>query len=249
MYNLTNNQKDFATWLVEEVRQGRLSEEFEILWVRSMASPTPNAIVLGSGEASREAREITPSGLDALVDNDLLLCKSDYKIDSSGTHSESKRRCTSKGKLYEAVDSNFNAPDTSFIKHLTPLADISGMDEALKQRCLPILSAGGSDPLLWDSAVRTAGVILEERLRSVGQISDPNRTGRNLVNDTLGTAGTLASKFAVSSEREGYRELYAGVVGAFRNPSAHRLVDPSPEEGGAFILFINLLLKKLDLLK
>jgi hypothetical protein len=40
--------------------------------------------------------------------------------------------------------------------------------------------------------------------------------------------------------------LYAGTIGAFRNPSAHRLIDPTPEEGGAFIVFVNLLLKKLE---
>jgi len=32
----------------------------------------------------------------------------------------------------------------------------------------------------------------------------------------------------------------------FRNPSAHRLVDPAPHEGGAYIVFVNLLLKMLD---
>jgi Protein of unknown function (Hypoth_ymh) len=53
----------------------------------------------------------------------------------------------------------------------------------------------------------------------------------------------------VASERQGYRDLYAGIVGAFRNPSAHRLVDPSPEEGGAFIVFVNLLLSKLEALR
>lgn len=103
--------------------------------------------------------------------------------------------------------------------------------------------------MLLDSAVRTAGVILEERLRDVGSISDPNKTGRNLVNDVFGNNGTLALKFTVSSERDGYRELYSGVVGAFRNPSAHRLIDPSPEEGGAFIIFVNLLLAKLEALR
>jgi hypothetical protein len=69
------------------------------------------------------------------------------------------------------------------------------------------------------------------------------------VNDVFGTNGTLASKFTVASEREGYRDLYAGIVGAYRNPFAHRLIDPSPEEGGAFIVFVNLLLKKLEALR
>jgi hypothetical protein len=70
--------------------------------------------------------------------------------------------------------------------------------------------------------------------------------GRDLVNRVFGKTGTLVGKFAHDAEREGHRDLYAGVVGAFRNPSAHRLVDPTPHEGGAFIVFVNLLLKKLD---
>src|SRR5207248_2606262 len=115
-----------------------------------------------------------------------------------------------------------------------------------KVRCLPILGAGAADPKLWDSAVRTAGVILEERLRSVGGIADPQAIGRDLVNRVFGKTGSLATKFAHDSEREGHRDLYAGVVGAFRNPSAHRLVDPTPHEGGAYIVFVNLLLKKLE---
>jgi hypothetical protein len=136
-----------------------------------------------------------------------------------------------------------------FVRHLTPLADITVLDAELKLRCLPILGAGAADPKLWDSAVRTAGVILEERLRVVGGITDSQTVGRDLVNRVFGKAGTLSGKFAHDSEREGHRDLYAGVVGAFRNPSAHRLVDPTPHEGGAFIVFVNLLLKKLDELR
>src|SRR3990170_2532005 len=131
-------------------------------------------------------------------------------------------------------------------KHLTPLADITNLDAQLKQRCLPLLVAGSTDPKLWDSVVRTAGVILEKRLRDVGGIDDPNRVGRDLVNDIFGSKGTLTARISNDSERQGYRDIYAGIVGAFRNPYAHRLVDPTPEDGGAFIIFINLLLKMLE---
>ena len=147
---------------------------------------------------------------------------------------------------YKAVDNDFNSPDTSFINYLNPLANPSGFDEELADRCFPILATGGSNPKSWDTAVRNAGVVLEARLHNVGAISDPSQIGRNLVNAIFGKTGTLASKFTVDAEREGYRELYSGIVGAFRNPSAHRLIDPSPEEGGAFIVFVNLLLKKLE---
>jgi hypothetical protein len=143
----------------------------------------------------------------------------------------------------------FTAPDSSFVKQLTPLADLTNFDDALKQRCLPILGAGPADPMLWDSAIRTAGVVLEERLHDIGQISDPGVIGRELVNRVFGQSGTLASKFPFAAERDGYRDLFAGVVGVIRNPSAHRLIDPTPEEGGATLVFVNLLLKKLELLR
>ena len=135
------------------------------------------------------------------------------------------------------------------MKYMTPMSGINEFDEELKTRCLPLLATGGSDSMLWDSVVRTAGVILEERLRDVGSISDPNLTGQGLVNKVFNNNGTLASKFIVDSERQGYRDLYAGIVGSFRNPSAHKLIDPTPEEGGAFIIFLNLLLKKLEALR
>ncbi len=56
----------------------------------------------------------------------------------------------------------------------------------------------------------------------------------------------MADHFESASERDGYRDLYAGVVGVFRNRYAHRLVDPTPEDGGALIVFVNLLLKMTD---
>ena len=108
------------------------------------------------------------------------------------------------------------------------------------------MSAGSTDPRLWDSAFRTAVVILEERLRNVGQVSDHSRIGRDLVNDVFGKQGTLSSKFSIDAERQGYRDLFAGCVGVFRNRYAHRLIDPKPEDGGAFIVFVNLLLKMLE---
>jgi len=249
MYNLTNSHKDLVKWLVRTVRQRKLTEEFVIYWDYSFTSTFRKIAISNYSGSEEELPEITKGALDSLKENELIWCEISYASRREGSQHESSRRCTLTGRAYEAVDTDFNAPDTSFIKYLTPLADIGGFDEQLKQRCLPILGAGSADPMLWDSAVRTAGVILEERLRDVGSISDPNRTGRDLVNDVFGKSGTLASKFTVSSERDGYRDLYAGIVGAFRNPSAHRLIDPSPEEGGAFIVFVNLLLKKLEAMR
>ena len=250
MYNLTDSHKALVKWLVQKVRSRRIGEEFVIFWLYDPSKTTLNGMLFNyDDKALEEAPEITMGALDALAANNLILYKATSGTGKPGSSHDRNWRCTLQGRAYEAVDKDFNAPDTSFIKYLTSLGDVNGFDQELKQRCLPVLGAGASDPMLWDSAVRTAGVILEERLRDIGSISDPNRTGRDLVNDVFGKSGSLASKFNVPSEREGYRDLYAGIVGAFRNPIAHRLIDPSPEDGGAFIVFVNLLLKKLEILR
>jgi hypothetical protein len=235
MYNLTQSQKDLLRSLVEKVKAKEMPEEFTFMW------GTEGGFLHFEGAPGfYPTPDVTRGALDALAANELL------HIRTNPNDKFSARYCTVTGNAYEAVESDFGAPDTSFVRHLTPLADITSLDGELKSRCLPILGAGAADPKLWDSAVRTAGVILEERLRAVGRVSDPQAIGRELVNKVFGKTGTLVGKFLHDSEREGHRDLYAGVVGAFRNPSAHRLVDPTPHEGGAFIVFVNLLLKKLD---
>jgi len=231
-YNLTDRQKELLRLMVERVKSRAVTEPFLRIGARDGYSLHPQ---------SGEAFDIGTWGLgdlDALVDADLL---------SARTNTQGTSQLYSiKQAGYDAVDSDFSAPDVSFLAHLTPLADVSNLDQEIKSRCLPILGAGSADPKLWDSAVRTAGVILEDRLRQVGGIRDAGRVGRDLVNDVFGQSGTLTSKFPSDSERLGYRDLFAGVVGALRNPYAHRLVDPSPEDGGAFMMFMNLLLKLLE---
>ena len=226
MYNLTSSQKDLLRELVQKVREKHIPEEFFICKTQG------GNFIYGDDESQANILEITQLTLDTFVASNLLRCNG--------------RRCTLTGEAYEAVDTNFSEPDISFIKHLTPLADITNLDEQLKQRCLPVLSAGSADPKLWDTAVNNACRVLENRLRDVGGISDANCVSQALVNNVFGKNGTLASKFSVDAERQGYRDLYAGIVGAFRNPSAHCFVDPTPEEGGAFIVFVNLLLRKLE---
>jgi uncharacterized protein (TIGR02391 family) len=234
-YNLTEGQKELMRSLVQEVRAGNLPEEFSVLWVAE--SPVGMIVEHEGGDAP----QVTQGALDALTDSNLIISEPHYR-----SHGESSRTCTLVGNAFAAVDSDFDAPDTSFVTQLTPLADITNLDDELKQRVLPILGAGSADPMMWDSAVRTAVVILEQRMRTVGGIADRSRVGRALVNDLFGKNGTLADRFANESEQQGYRELYAGIVGVFRNSYAHRLVDPTPEDGGAFIVFVNLLLKRLE---
>jgi hypothetical protein len=235
-YNLTDKQKDLLKELVSLIQSGSVDEEFQIFWDGNEV--TGCSAMLVSSKPANMLSNATKSGIDALERNGLLSCQG----------SSQRPRCTLTGEAYTAVETDFNSPDSSFIEFPTPISGIN-FDEELKTRCLPLLATGGANSELWDSVVRTAGVILEERLRDFGSISDPNQTGQALVNSLFTKTGALASRFSVDSERQGYRDLYAGIVGAFRNPSAHRLIDPTPEDGEAFLVFVNLLLRKLEALR
>jgi hypothetical protein len=246
-YGLTKGQQELAEWMVGAVRDRRIAEEFVVAWVSG------EGVIL---DVQGEHPSITKGALDALEAAGLIVASANIEMKTSTAGSkrpkttqtprERSRRCTLTGRAFAAVDSGFDAPDTSFVRHLTPLAEETNLDPELKQRCLPMLGAGSADPALWDSAARVALVVLEERIRRVAGITDPNRTGRDLVNDVFAKKGTMADRFESASERDGYRDLYAGVVGVFRNRYAHRLVDPAPEDGGALIVFVNLLLKMTD---
>lgn len=232
---------------MREKRDGNLNSEFNVNW------QVGGRILDYLGEQP----EITPGTLDMLASSGLIHTtpRTRTKAYTRGTkrnprqeyrEEETSRFVVLTAEAYKAVDSDFDAPDDSFARYVTPMSNLEDMDEVLKQRCMIVMGAGGTDPMVWDIAVRAAGVVLEGRLRDVGSITNSGRTGRELVNDVFGKNGSLSGRFELDAEREGYRDLYAGVVGAFRNPYAHRFVDPSPEEGGAFVMFVNLMLKKLE---
>jgi hypothetical protein len=231
-YNLTSSQKALMKEIVGLVRAKTIPEEFLVFW-----SSGRSQVV--EAQSHKWESEPTRGRLEALEAADLIQIR----------RQQHGYNVSLLGAAYDAVDSDFNAPDTSFLTQLTPLADVTHLDEAIKQRVLPILSAGAGDSMLWDSAVRTAAVVLEERLRNVGGISDSSVIGKDLVNKVFSKTGSLASKFTNDSERDSYRDIYAGVVGLIRNPSAHRLIDPTPEEGGVSIVLIDLLLRKLEALR
>lgn len=148
----------------------------------------------------------------------------------------------------KAADSDFGNPDLSAISHLIPLTEVKHLDPELWERCRFSLSAGGDDPKAWDKAVRTATVVLEERLRKLGKTETINRdaTGEGIVNIIFAGKNPVLNGKLDDKQLKAYRDLYAGMMAVFRNPYAHRIIDPSPEVGGAIIVFIDLLLKMLD---
>jgi hypothetical protein len=238
MAKLTALQKRVISGVVRLIRSSELQETFTVCRDGS----GNGMLALHEGKPKYRFEETQPQTFEALARAGMLIVE--VLEQQFGL-----LNCTITDEAYRAVDSGFDSPDLSFVQHLSLVPDVAHLDPKLKDRCLPILTGGAADPAVWDSAVRTAGVVLEDRLHDVGRIADPSVIGQELVNRVFGATGTLASKFAVAAERQGYRDLFAGVVGVFRNPSAHRFIDPTPEEGGATIVFVNLLLKKLEALR
>lgn len=116
----------------------------------------------------------------------------------------------------------------------------AGLDEELARRCGHLIHMGALD-----EAVRSAFVLLEERLREA--VKCEGMTGTQLANHAFNPKDGLLAKHLgrTASEREGLRELYSGAFKLFRNPTAHGVVGYSAAEGKAIISLVDLMLKIL----
>jgi len=119
----------------------------------------------------------------------------------------------------------------------------AGMNDELLRRCGDLIHLGS-----FDEAVRSAFVLLEERLRKTVPEDKKGLTGTSLAGYAFNANdGPLAKHLGRNqSEREGLRELYSGAFKLFRNPTAHGIVGYSAAEGKAIISLVNLLLIFLD---
>ncbi|PYK73762.1 MAG: hypothetical protein DME44_00380 [Verrucomicrobia bacterium] len=167
---LTAGQKDLLRGLVRSIRNDEMPEEFTVMW------GVEGTFVFWPGlNAFRKTQGITAARLDALQDAQLLRCNPKVETTQNqfgSSQREMARDIALTALAYKAVDTDFDAPDVTYVQLLTPLANLYTMDPELVSRCFPILGAGPGDPKMWDSAVRTAGVILEDRLRRLGGIED-----------------------------------------------------------------------------
>ncbi|EGJ33705.1 MULTISPECIES: TIGR02391 family protein [Moorena] len=224
--NLNETQKKLLQWLVEEVRADRLKEN-EILFIWSYSGT-----IIGGYQ--RNVPKVDKITLDALENSDCLVCNKSI---------QHQYNCALTSKAYQAVKSNFGAPNLSAIP-----PELKHLDPELLKRCHCLLNTCGDDSKAWDKDVRTATVFLEERLKKLGKIdnSNKNATGEDIVNKIFSPKKSVLKGKLDDSDLQAYRNLYAGMMGVFRNPYAHGFIDPPPEVGRAIILFIDVLLKKLD---
>lgn len=94
MYNLTANQKEILRWIVKNVREKNLDEEFT--FVQTLTGAV--IFTYGCTKEFSSLPNLSVGALKALMESDLLL------VDVSNQRDV---HCTLLGKSYEAVDSNF----------------------------------------------------------------------------------------------------------------------------------------------
>ncbi len=116
------------------------------------------------------------------------------------------------------------------------------LDPVLVQKVWPLFLRGD-----YDLAIFQAYKEIEVRIRKIGGYGD-DIIGVILARKAFHPeTGPLTNKSDVDSEKEAIMHLFAGALGAFKNPNSHRDVNFSdPEEVAELILFANYLLRVVD---
>jgi hypothetical protein len=112
-------------------------------------------------------------------------------------------------------------------------------DEVLRER----LSRLSSAPL--DTIIREAGVVLEDRLRVVGQ-AESTLYGTGLVDAVLDPHRGSLIFSEHRGEQDGVRMLYRGAMQFVRNPPMHKLVQYPESTARLFVRLIDSLLQLLS---
>jgi len=119
--------------------------------------------------------------------------------------------------------------------------DASVLDDELAERCLSEYESGH-----YQSAVRTAFTVLEERVRDRGEFPQ-GVSGANLMLQAFNAEDGPLSFGETEGEQDGVMFLYRGAFQALRNPVSHRFVEEVDEDYARDAIHtVNLLLRLLD---
>lgn len=98
----------------------------------------------------------------------------------------------------------------------------------------------------YEAAVFKAFKHIEVRVRKAAMLSD-NDVGTKLMRKAFSIGCPLADKTVVEGEQQAIADIFAGSMGAFKNPTSHRYVSFSdPGDAVALILFANYLLNIVE---
>ena len=135
--------------------------------------------------------------------------------------------------------SNRRSPLEELIKAVVEA--FSGFDSQLEIHCMDLVVAGK-----YDTAIRESMLVVETRMRT---LSRSTKWGVDLVNDCFGQKSFFGSKISDESKRQGFRDLFAGVMSIIRNDYAHNFKSPNQQEALRAIGLANMLLEKLTSLQ
>lgn len=115
-------------------------------------------------------------------------------------------------------------------------------DVQLKSRCSDLLSHHKH----FDRVINQATQVFEERIREISGLN--NLVGETLVDNAIGGEPTKCIRFSDNpGEHRGYFNICKGIVGAFRNPTHHRIIDTiTREDALKFCGFIDSMLGILN---
>ncbi len=97
----------------------------------------------------------------------------------------------------------------------------------------------------YDIAVLQAFKEVEVAVREACGYAD-TELGVSLMRKAFGDKGPLTDLKQPPAEREARAHLFAGAIGAYKNPGSHRDVDPTAEEAAEVIIFASHLLRIVD---
>jgi len=121
------------------------------------------------------------------------------------------------------------------------LLPAKSLDPVLAQKVKHLFTRGD-----YDTAVFQAFKEVEVRVRSAAGLPE-GLIGVNLVRTAFHPeAGPLTDKTTVPGERQAISDLFAGAIGAFKNPPSHRNVDLTAQIAVELIYLANYLLRVVD---
>lgn len=112
-------------------------------------------------------------------------------------------------------------------------------DEELRRRCYDLLVAEGD----YDRVVREACVVLEDRVRKAASYGK-SQVGVALMQSVFSPKNPVLRLSAHEQEQQGAMNIFAGVMGFFRNDAGHNLVESySQDDVVRLVAMVALLLK------
>ena len=157
--------------------------------------------------------------------------KGRYKGGFSGSGPDVKDFCHGCGEPYPWADEAGEFTEV----------DSSVLDDELVERSVSQYESGH-----YQSAVQSAFIILEERVRDRGGFGR-NIHGSDLMTESFTPDGGPLSFGETGSEQQGVMFLYRGAMQSLRNPASHRFIEEVDEDYARDVIHtVNLLLRLME---